>query len=198
MWKRGVGFRVGTTRDVHRQAATKPTLGLRLRSFMEYADAAWVISTHEHEADARQAETLISLRYGLRQLPFMARHETARRRSRSLADQERIDEIFEAIDTEAAGRRLLADEGLSFDHPHHHRPGTLPRTAPEPDLTLCGERRGSTPMHRVAMVGRDEEGKRALERPDLSVRPAKSTSGLLALRDLLARTSEKRCASRAE
>jgi len=32
-------------------------------------------------------------------------------------------------------------------------------------------------MHRVAMVGRDEEGKAALEALDLSVRPAKSTSG---------------------
>ena len=31
-------------------------------------------------------------------------------------------------------------------------------------------------MHRIAMVGRDEEGKRALEAAGLSVRPAKCES----------------------
>ena len=79
---------------------------------MEYADAAWVISTHETEADARQAETLISLRYGLPQLPFVARVGRTAKQS-VVGDQDRIDEIFAAIDTEAAGRRLLADQGLS-------------------------------------------------------------------------------------
>ena len=174
MWKRGTGFRVGTTR-MYTDRRHKPTLGLRLRSFMEYADAAWVISTHGTEADARQAETLISLRYGLPQLPFVARVNRTSKES-VVGDQGRIDTIFATLDTEAAGHRLLADEGLSFDHPHH-QPGTFLGRRRNLTLTLCGERRGSTPMHRVAMVGRDEEGKRALEGLDLSVRPAKSTSG---------------------
>jgi DNA helicase-2/ATP-dependent DNA helicase PcrA len=154
MWKRGVGFRVGTTRTD--------------------ADAAWVISTHENEVDARMAETVLSLRYGLPTLPFVARVGCKIGPS-LVADQDRIDEIFAAVDSEAAGRRLLDDEGLSFQHPHH-LPGSFLGRRRTVTLTICGERRGNTPMHRIAMVGRDEQGKRALESLDLSVRPAKSES----------------------
>ena len=46
MWKRGTGFRVGTTR-VYTDNKRKPTLGLRTRAFSEYADAVWVVSTHD-------------------------------------------------------------------------------------------------------------------------------------------------------
>ena len=72
MWKRGVGFRVGISR-VYTDGQVKPTIGLRTRCFSEYADAAWVISTHGSEVDARFAEALLSLKYGLPTQPFMAR-----------------------------------------------------------------------------------------------------------------------------
>jgi DNA helicase-2/ATP-dependent DNA helicase PcrA len=173
MWKRGVGFRVGTTR-AYTDNNTKPTFGLRQRSFSEYADAAWVISTHPDEIDARMAETLLSLRYGLPTLPFMARVGRRVRQS-VVADQERIDQVFAAIDTDAAGHRLLADQGLSFQHPHHV-PGTFLGRRRTVTLTMCGDRRRQTPVHRISMVGRDDEGRAALESLDLSVRPAKAGS----------------------
>jgi DNA helicase-2/ATP-dependent DNA helicase PcrA len=173
MWKRGVGFRVGTT-QVYNANKGKPNLGFRSRAFSEYADAVWVVSTHESEVDARLAETLLSLRYSLPTIPFVAR--VGRKVGQSLvADQDRIDTVFETIDTEAAGRRLLEDEGLSFQHPHH-QPGSFLGRRRTVTLTICGERRREVPMHRISMVGRDEEGKRALEAMDLSIRPAKSTS----------------------
>ncbi|MBA2510892.1 MAG: ATP-binding domain-containing protein [Rubrobacteraceae bacterium] len=43
-------------------------------------------------------------------------------------------------------------------------------------VTLCGDRRGRTPMHRISMVGRDDEGRRALEGLGLSVRATKEGS----------------------
>ena len=44
-------------------------------------------------------------------------------------------------------------------------------------ITLCGDRRGRTPMHTVAVGGRDPEAATALEREGLSeLRPAKSGS----------------------
>ena len=52
MWRRDKGFRVGTTR-------TSPDGGshgrqrVQLRAMQEHADAAWVVSTHETEAEAR-------------------------------------------------------------------------------------------------------------------------------------------------
>ena len=173
MWKRGTGFRVGTT-QVYNANKGKPNLGFRSRAFSEYADAVWVVSTHETEVDARLAETLLSLRYSLPTIPFMAR--VGRKVGQSLvADQDRIDTIFDVIDTETAGRRLLEEEGLSFQHPHHE-PGTFLGRRRTVTMTICGERRGQTPMHRIAMVGRDDDGKRALKQMGLSVRPAKSAS----------------------
>jgi DNA helicase II / ATP-dependent DNA helicase PcrA len=173
MWKRGVGFRLGTTR-AYSDNKTEPTFGFRQRSFSEHADAAWVISTHSEEIDARMDETLLSLRYGLPTLPFMARVRKQAGQS-VVADQGHLDRVLEAIDTESAGHRLLADQGLSFQHPHHV-PGTFPGRRRTVTLTMCGDRRGRTPMHRVAMVGRDDAGRAALESLDLSVRPAKAGS----------------------
>ena len=43
-------------------------------------------------------------------------------------------------------------------------------------ISLCGDRRGRSPMHRIALFGYDDEGKRALEGIGLSVRPARRGS----------------------
>ena len=43
-------------------------------------------------------------------------------------------------------------------------------------VTLCGDRRGATPMHRVAIAGNDQAGRAALESLGLSVRRAKAGS----------------------
>jgi ATP-dependent DNA helicase UvrD/PcrA len=43
-------------------------------------------------------------------------------------------------------------------------------------IALCGDRRGRTPMHRIALFGYDNEGKDALERLGLGVRPARRGS----------------------
>ena len=106
MWKRGVGFRVGTT-QMYNANQQKPTLGFRSRAFSEYADAVWVVSTHAEDADARLAETLLSLRYGLPTLPFVARVGRSNKQS-VVADQDKIDAVFAAMDTR--GRRSAALE----------------------------------------------------------------------------------------
>ena len=52
MWRRDKGFRVGTTRT--RPSGQHPQAhGLQIRSSQEHADAAWVLSMHETEAEAR-------------------------------------------------------------------------------------------------------------------------------------------------
>jgi superfamily I DNA/RNA helicase len=65
-----------------------------------------------------------------------------------------------------------------FDRPHF-QPGTYTRTEVRRRrlaISLCGDRRGRTPMHRIALFGYDEEGRRTLERIGLSVRPARRGS----------------------
>jgi DNA helicase-2/ATP-dependent DNA helicase PcrA len=172
MWKRGMGFRVGTSR-VYADRRKKPTAGFKTRCFLEAADAVWVVSTHETEVEARAAETILCLKYRLPTIPFLARNSPPN--GSLVGNQPRIDEVFSTIDTDAGGRQLLADEGLSIQHPHHQA-GTFGGRRRVLTMTLCADKRRDTAMHRVSIHGDDEEGKKALQKIGLSVRPAKQGS----------------------
>jgi DNA helicase II / ATP-dependent DNA helicase PcrA len=174
MWRRGVGFRLGTTRT-HTAALRKPKLGLATRSLQEHADAGWVLLTHATEAEARIAETALSLRYGIPTIPFVARRNA--RANGVIGIQANIDRIFGQVDSECAGLRLLDDEGLSFRHPHHRPMGHSGRRRRWVTVTLCASRRGGdTVMHRISMFGTSADDRSALESIGLAVRPARAGS----------------------
>ncbi len=71
-------------------------------------------------------------------------------------------------------------QGLSLQLPHvgaggrhtSSRRGSRRRMV----LTLCGDGRGASSLHRIAMFGYDEEGREAMQRIGLSVRPARRGS----------------------
>ncbi|HUK44157.1 MAG TPA: UvrD-helicase domain-containing protein [Gaiellaceae bacterium] len=173
MWKRGHGYRIGTSRTyTNGRERALPRPSIRLNA--EHADACWVVETHESEGEARLSESLLSLHYGLPALPFVARPSTRSDGSRVVGDQALLDRIYCDLDTEAAGLRLMADHGLSFDHPHFSPPTTTSgrRLRRRLSISLCSDRRGESPLHRIALFGYDEEGRAALEGLGLPVRPA--------------------------
>jgi DNA helicase II / ATP-dependent DNA helicase PcrA len=179
MWKRGVGFRIGTSRT-YTDGRNQPVPGPAFRMNGEHADATWVISVHQTEIAARTAETLLSLRYGLPTLPFVARPSTRAQAASLVGDQRVIDDIVESVETEQAGLRLLEDEGLSFDHPHFSTATTTAgsRVRRRLTATLCGNPRTGGPTHRLSLFGYDEAGRKALEQAGFSLRPAyKGSSG---------------------
>ncbi len=171
MWRADEGFRVGTTRTYTDQR--NHASGVALRAMKEVADAAWVISVHSSQARARAHKLKLSLRYRLPALPFRCRKGGSK--NGLVHDREASDDVFASFPTTATGLQLLADEGLSFDHPHHV-PRTVDGRRRNVTVTLCGDRRGNRPMHLVAVGGRDLGGKRALESVGLNVRPAKGSS----------------------
>jgi len=177
MWKRGRGFRVGTSRT-YTGGRRQPLPGPAFRMNQEHADATWVLSTHEWEAEARQAELLVSLGYQIPTPPFVARPYRDHDGRSLVANQELIDEVFAELDTETAGHQLLEDEGLSFDHPHFSAATTTSGSRMRRRLTasLCGDPRHGKPMHRIALFGYDDEGRHALEGLGLSIRPARRGS----------------------
>jgi superfamily I DNA/RNA helicase len=177
MWRRDRGFRVGTTRT-YTNGQVKPVIGVAARSNGEHADASWVVSTHASEAQARFDETSLSLRYGLPTLPFIARPNGKPEGQSLVGDQALIDRLFTKHDTVSGGHKLLADAGLSLDSPHF-QPSTYTKTGVRRRrlaISLCGDRRGRTPMHRIALFGYDDEGRHTLARLGLSVRPARRGS----------------------
>jgi DNA helicase-2/ATP-dependent DNA helicase PcrA len=172
MHKRGVGFRVGTT-QVYTRGQKRPVVGLAQRLHQEHADALWVISTHVSDSAAREDECLASLRYGLPMLPFVARKTG--RDTGLVQDQTALDRIFGSLDTRAGAERLLTDRGLAVDQPHF-RPRSRNANRRNVVVTLCGDRRGRSPMHRISMVGNDADGREALASLGLSVRAVKAGS----------------------
>jgi superfamily I DNA/RNA helicase len=173
MWKAGCGFRIGTS-TTYADRRERPLPGPAIRLNGEHADACWVISVHESEAEARAAETLLSLRYRLPTIPFVARTYRGSEGKSFVASQRLIDGIFRDLDTESGGRRLLREQGLSFDHPHFSSATTTTGKRMRRRLTvcLCGDSRSSGPLHRLSLFGYDEEGGHALRTAGFSVRPA--------------------------
>ncbi|HST13703.1 MAG TPA: UvrD-helicase domain-containing protein [Gaiellaceae bacterium] len=174
MWKSDVGFRVGTSRT-YTNGRSQTLAGPAVRLNGEHADAAWVIGVHESEAEARLSETLLSLRYGLPTLPFVAR-PGARLNARNsvVANQELLNRVYREAQTEGAAVDLLGDHGLHFAHPHFSSATTTVGARVRRRLTvcLCGDVRAGKPLHRISLFGYDEEGRRILEGLGLSLRPA--------------------------
>jgi DNA helicase-2/ATP-dependent DNA helicase PcrA len=171
MWKRGVGFRIGVSRT-YTNGQRQWLAGPAMRMNAEHADAVWVVSVHSAETDARVAETLLSLRYALPTLPFVARPRGAA--AGVVGSQEALERVFAELDTEIGGRGLLEDEGLSLEHPHFTAATTTAgsRTRRRLTVALCGDARGGRPLHRISLFGYDEEGRQALEQIGISLRPA--------------------------
>jgi DNA helicase-2/ATP-dependent DNA helicase PcrA len=173
MFKRGWGFRLGTS-QVYTEGQLTPVVGCIQRARQERADAIWVLSTHASENDARMEEMILSLRYQIPTLPFVARKGAS---AHGLVhDSGKLKAIFDSFDTPASGKRLLSDLGLTDDSPHF-TPGSRNSSRPTVTITLCGDRRGAAPMHRISMVGNDPKVLGKLRNLGLSVRPAKNGSG---------------------
>ncbi|MEO5692572.1 MAG: UvrD-helicase domain-containing protein [Usitatibacter sp.] len=173
MHKKGVGYRLGTS-CVYTQGQVKPMVGFKQRSIQEHADATWVISTHPSENDARFDEISLSLKFGIPTLPFVPRVGGSVRGL--VHDAAYISRLYREIDTASGAARLLMDKGLRVDEPHHV---AMSRDSNRHNIvvTLCGDRRGASPMHRVCTVGNDPVRGKALAQAGLSVRPAKKGSG---------------------
>ena len=166
LMRRGDRYRIGTS-QIYTQGQVKPVIGFKQRCLQEHADAVWLIASFDTEVDSRECEHLLSLRYGVTTLPFVARRGGST--AGLVHDQARLDRVHAGLTGTDGAERLMADYGLVPDHPHH-----VPQTARGRRrnliLTLFADRRGATPMHRVAVSGNDAEGREAIRAAGLSAR----------------------------
>jgi DNA helicase-2/ATP-dependent DNA helicase PcrA len=172
MHKEGVGYRLGTS-QVYTASQARPMVGFKQRALQEHADALWIIRTHSSANEARIDEILTSLRFGLPTCPFVPRKGKAR--NGFVHDAGHLARIFSALDTLVAAERLLEEVGLCIDRPHHQPQG---RNSNRRNIviTLCGEHRGSAPMHRISVVGVSPKDRALLESLGLKVSAAKANS----------------------
>jgi DNA helicase-2/ATP-dependent DNA helicase PcrA len=169
MHKREVGWRLGTS-QVYTKGQRRPMVGFQQRCNQEHADAVWIVGVHQSPNEARVLEYRLSLTHRIPTLPFVARKGLST--GGYVHDQEALSSIFKSFDTEKAARSLLWTYGLSYNHPHHRAQSHV-GVRRNVTLTLCGDGRSASTLHRIAMVGNDEEGRVALRGLGFSVRPAK-------------------------
>jgi DNA helicase-2/ATP-dependent DNA helicase PcrA len=172
MHKGGVGYRLGTS-QVYTYAEARPMVGFKQRCLQEHADALWIVRTHISESEARIDEVVTSLRFGLPTCPFVPRKGKAR--NGFVHDAAHLGRIFSSLDTLVSAERLLEEVGLDIDRPHHQPQG---RNSSRRNIviTLCGDRRGGAPMHRISVVGVSPRDRAVLEAMGLECSAAK-TSG---------------------
>jgi len=170
MHKEGVGYRLGTS-QVYTEGQARPMVGFKQRCLQEHADALWIVRTHATENEARIDEVVTSLRFGLPTCPFVPRKGKAK--NGFVHDAGHLKRIFSSLDTLVSAERLLEEVGLDIDRPHHQAQG---RNSNRRNIviTLCGDRRGGAPMHRISVVGVSLNDRGVLEAMGLSVRAAKA------------------------
>jgi DNA helicase-2/ATP-dependent DNA helicase PcrA len=171
MHKEGVGYRLGTS-QVYTEGQARPMVGFKQRALQEHADALWIVRTHTSENEARIDEVLTSLRFGLPTCPFVTKGKA---RKGFVHDAGHLQRIFSSLNTLVSAERLLEEVGLDIDRPHH-QPQSRNSNRRNIVITLCGDRRGGTPMHRISVVGVSAKDRAVLETMGLSVRAAKTPS----------------------
>jgi DNA helicase-2/ATP-dependent DNA helicase PcrA len=146
-------------------------VGFKQRCLQEHADALWIVRTHTSESEARIDEVVTSLRFGLPTCPFVPRKGKAR--NGFVHDAAHLGRIFSSLDTLVSAERLLEEVGLDIDRPHHQPQG---RNSSRRNIviTLCGDRRGGTPMHRISVVGVSLNDRAVLEAMGLECSAAKA------------------------
>ncbi|WP_196051166.1 UvrD-helicase domain-containing protein [Clostridium butyricum] len=112
MYKSGFGYRIGQTSSV-RSRDDRDASGLDIRLNGEQADKMWIIKVCDTKGDATYYEQYYSVKYGIPTIVFNSR-------SRNITiSQEQIEKMFKEIDTINAAEKLMEDEFLYNEYPHH-------------------------------------------------------------------------------
>ncbi|WP_294377057.1 UvrD-helicase domain-containing protein [uncultured Clostridium sp.] len=112
MYKNGFGYRVGQISSI-RTRENREASGLAVRLNGEQADKIWIIKVCDKKSDASYYEQYYSVKYGIPTIVFNSRGRNV------ILSQEQIEKMFEEIDTVNGAEKLMEDEFLYKEYPHH-------------------------------------------------------------------------------
>ncbi len=112
MYKDGMGYRIGQTSSVRSRKGEK-TSGLAVRLNGEQADKMWIIKVCDNKNEASYYEEYFSVKYGIPKVVFNARGRKLN------ITQDLINRMFKEIDTLNNAEKLMDEENLYKDYPHH-------------------------------------------------------------------------------
>lgn len=112
MYKNGFGYRIGQTSSVRSREQSEAN-GLAVRLNGEQADKMWIIKVCDTKGDATYYEQYYSVKYGIPTIVFNSRGRNI------TISQKQIERMFKEIDTINGAERLMDDEFLYNQYPHH-------------------------------------------------------------------------------
>jgi DNA helicase-2/ATP-dependent DNA helicase PcrA len=184
MYKKGVGYRIGTTKLIITHKGGKNTYLFRYkhRVNQERADALWFLGSYKTEKESRYYEQYYSIKYCIPTWIFVIEKNHKLNYDSVLAEK-----LFKEVDTESGAKRLLKDLFLFHAYPHH-MPKCMSRKRDRNfTIFLCGNVRCSyyfgkkyekvNISHCYSISGSDERDEIALKRLGLKVRKSKDRKG---------------------
>lgn len=112
MYKKGKGYRIGQTRG-SRTRDEKIVNGLLVRINQEHGDKMWILKVCKDKSEATYYEQYFSIKYGI---PTAVFHTTGRKMAMT---QQQVDRLFKEIDTYKRAEKLMQENFLFEEYPHH-------------------------------------------------------------------------------
>lgn len=162
IYKSGYGYRIGQTSSVRSRKGEKAS-GIVVRFNGEQADKMWVIKVCDNKGEASYYEEYFSVKYGIPKCVF---NVLGRKGNMS---QELIDKMFNEIDTLNNAEKLMDEEHLYKEYPHHMSGAVIRGNI---DLTFFGGKRNSKGVysHRIGLNSSGDIIKQKLIDAEFSVR----------------------------
>jgi DNA helicase II / ATP-dependent DNA helicase PcrA len=118
MYRQDKGYRIGIASHA-RSDGVSTKIGLQVRSNQENATKMWVLKVCKDRDDAHYWESYYSIKYGI---PTSVFHVRGRRMRMS---QEKIDRLFNELDTDTNADHMMTDIGMDLRYPHYTPQGTF-------------------------------------------------------------------------
>ena len=157
MYKKGYGYRIGQTSSI-RSRDNRKASGLAVRLNGEQADKMWIIKVCSSKGEASYYEEFYSVKYGIPKTVFNSRgrHITL--------SQEQINKLFKDINTFDGADKLMDEEFLYKDYPHHISSAVIRGESIRKliNLTFFGGRKSEERgiySHRIGLNSSGEEDK---------------------------------------
>lgn len=168
MYKKGFGYRIGQTSAVRSRKGIDVS-GLAVRLNGEQADKMWIIKVCNSRGEATYYEEYYSVKYGIPKVMF-----NSRGRHISLT-QEQINKLFKEINTYDSAQKLMDEEYLYLDYPHHISSAVIRGESVRKIVNVsffggrkCEER--GLYSHRIGLNSSGEESKNKLIEAGFNVR----------------------------
>ncbi|HJU53054.1 MAG TPA: UvrD-helicase domain-containing protein [Pyrinomonadaceae bacterium] len=167
MFKRGMGYRIGTTRRYRFEGPDKPSLGFIQRTNQERADAIWLLEACRTDEEARGWEQYYAAKFGLPTCVFVSVPGAK-------LSQSTINHLFSRLDTESAAKKLLTSKNMFIEQPHHVPKCITTKRRRNFGVTLCKDGRHNT-LHYCEVLGTDNSDAESLRLAGLHPTASKRT-----------------------